>query len=103
MLSPDSARLFTGHSARTLAFWRPFEPEFHRRRAAQLRWPGYIEDLSEFFPRWTGSANSIHLLDDFVLCRELESAGFIIEEVKCSPLPWDRGQACCAVIARCKT
>src|SRR5882757_3827933 len=84
-------------------FWQPFGTEYRRRRAAHQRWPGYIEDLSQFFPHWTGSATSVHLLDDSVLCRELESAGFIIEEVKCSPLPWDREQICCAVIARCKS
>jgi SAM-dependent methyltransferase len=98
---PDG-KLFISALTPLGAFWQPLGPEFQRRRAAGLRWPGYIEDPSQFFPQETGAATSIHLLDEFVLCRELVSAGFIIEEVKCSPLPWDREQVCCAAIARCK-
>jgi hypothetical protein len=35
-----------------------------------------------------------------VLLRELEAAGFIIEEISSYSLPWDAEQRCCAVVAR---
>jgi SAM-dependent methyltransferase len=99
--SYPNGKLFISALTPLGSFWQPFQLEFQRRVAAQLRWPGYITDASQFCAQWAGSTDSIHLLDERVLCRELESAGFIVEEVKCSPLPWDREQVCCAVVARC--
>jgi SAM-dependent methyltransferase len=99
--SYPNGKLFISALTPSGRFWQPFQLEFQRRVAAQLRWPGYIADASQFCAQWAGSTDSIHLLDERVLCRELESVGFIVEEVKCSPLPWDGEQVCCAVVARC--
>jgi hypothetical protein len=99
-LYPDG-KLFLSALTPMGAFWKPFQPTFARRTAAGLKWPGYIDEVSDFFPGLDPGATSVHLLDERILRRELEAAGFVIEEVRCYPLPWDRGQMCCSILARC--
>lgn len=81
--------------------WEPFQAEIARRGAAGARWPGYIHGWVPPFAADADHASGIHLLDEVVLRRELEAAGFVIKEVGCYPLPWDREQMCCAIIAGC--
>jgi SAM-dependent methyltransferase len=99
-LYPDG-KLFISTLTPMGPFWEPFQPAFFRRTLAGAPWPGYIDDMSDFFPQYESGAASVHLLDERVLRRELEAAGFVIEEVSCYPLPWDSGQMCCAILASC--
>jgi SAM-dependent methyltransferase len=98
-----NGKLFLSVLTPSGSFWRRFHVEFSKRSMGRDPWPGYIEDVGHFLPRWTGAASSVHLLDEGVLRRELVAAGFLIEEVSCYPLPWDNEQICCAVIARCES
>jgi SAM-dependent methyltransferase len=83
------------------AYWGFAERELARRRLTQEQWPGHIADIRRLRPSWQGEATSIHLLDEAVLRRELEAAGFVVEHINCYPLPWDGDQTCCSAIARC--
>ena len=67
----------------------------------QEPWPGYIGHPSWHFHEWGAGTGLVHLLDEHVLRRELETAGFIIEQIGCYTLPWDTDQVCCGVVARC--
>ena len=82
-------------------FWRPLHPEYSQRALAREPWPGYFESAADYFPDWSDEAAAVHLLDERVLRRELEAAGFVIEEMICEQLAWDPTQACCDVIAHC--
>lgn len=61
--------------------WAGFAEEYARRVAAGEAWPGMMEKVSAYvahrqrsqMPRW------LHLLDDVVLRREAEGAGFEVE------------------------
>jgi hypothetical protein len=64
--------------------------------------PGYFESIRGLRPTWDGSSDLVHLLDEPILRRELEAAGFELEYVHAYPLPWDCDQMCCAVVARCR-
>jgi SAM-dependent methyltransferase len=68
-------------------YQRPFAafvPEYESRMAAGAEWPGWIENtravsehrLLSQIPR------ALHLLDDVILGRELERAGFTIERIR---------------------
>jgi SAM-dependent methyltransferase len=83
------------------AFWSPFHAEYQQRVTAGDPWPGYIESIGDYFPEWSDACEPVHLLDGRVLRRELEAAGFILEEAHSERLAWDLDQACCEVIARC--
>jgi SAM-dependent methyltransferase len=83
-------------------FWKPYEAEYARRMREEAQWPGYIAEMTRYFPNWDGDGAPIHLLDERVLRRELEAAGFTLEASSCYRLPWDSAQTCCAVIARSK-
>lgn len=96
-------KLFMSALAPSGSFWAPFHAEFSRRQHSRERWPGYIQDITRFLPEWESEKSSIHLLDESVLGRELEEAGFVIEELSEYELPWDTEQNCHAVIARCDT
>jgi len=99
-LYPDG-RLFISTLTPRGEFWNAFGREFLRRRVQGARWPGYIEEVSQF----TGNdsdAMALHLIDRETLRRELHTAGFAIEEIRCLPLPWDDTQVYCAAIARCR-
>jgi SAM-dependent methyltransferase len=100
-LQPDG-RLFLSVLTPKGAFWEPFQSEYDRRRAAGVRWPGYMDHSWRDAGHFLGDAPPIHLLDEHVLSHELEAAGFVIEEKTTYPLPWDSTQICCAVIARCR-
>jgi SAM-dependent methyltransferase len=82
-------------------YWEFAEKEFARRKMAQEPWPGYIGNVRRLRPSWSAESVAVHLLDEPVLRRELDAAGFVPEYVNCYPLPWDPDQMCCAVIARC--
>jgi SAM-dependent methyltransferase len=94
-------KLFISTLTPSGSFWEPLRPEFERRQRTHAPWPGFIEDLNRSMPQWEHAAESIHLLDEHVLVRELELAGFRVDEIICEPMPWDAEQECCSVIARC--
>ena len=96
-----AGRLFVSTLAPGGAHWDFAARELARRRMAQEQWPGYIEDLRRLLPGWRAAIRSVHLLDEPVLRRELEVAGFVVEYVNHYSLPWDSEQPCCAIIARC--
>jgi SAM-dependent methyltransferase len=82
------------------SFWQLFHSEFLRRVTSGAAWPGYIEDLSQFHVM-TGQGVSCHLLDENVLGREMQTAGFVVETTLRYSLPWEPEQICCSMIARC--
>ncbi len=82
------------------SFWRPFHSEFMRRTANGAQWPGYIQDLSQFQPT-AAKGVACHLLDEHVLGREMQTAGFEVETTLRYSLPWEPEQICCSMIARC--
>jgi len=82
------------------SFWQRFHPEFIRRATAGAEWPGYIEDLSQFHLT-AERAIPCHLLDENLLSREMQTAGFVVESTLRYGLPWEPQQICCSVIARC--
>jgi SAM-dependent methyltransferase len=94
-------KLFISTLAPSGSFWEPIHPELARRQRMHDPWPGFLEDLDKDMPQWGYAGESVHLLDRNVLARELELAGFHIEELTCDPLPWDGDQHCCSAIARC--
>jgi SAM-dependent methyltransferase len=96
-----AGKLFLSALAPSGAYWAFAQTDFKRRRMTREQWPGYIADLQRLSPAWRGDVESVHLLDQAVIQRELEAAGFVIEYLKCYPLPWDNDQNCCAVIASC--
>jgi len=100
-LYPDG-KLFLSALTPAGRFWHPFHAEYFRRRMAQERWPGLIRHPSHILPHWTGPDTPIHLIDEPLLAREVEAAGFGIEDVHRYALPWDSDQICCACIARCR-
>jgi SAM-dependent methyltransferase len=97
---PDG-KLFISALTPAGSFWKPFRSQFARRVAAGIRWPGYIDDVAAFFPDSARGAQPVHLLDEEILRRELDAAGFVVEEVSGYTLPWDSDQQCCAIRARC--
>jgi SAM-dependent methyltransferase len=100
-LHPDG-RLFLSVLTPKGAFWDPFQSEYERRRAEGVRWPGYMDHSWAPAGHLLGNAPAIHLLDEHTLSRELQAAGFVVEESSSYPLPWDSTQICCALIARCR-
>lgn len=100
-LYPDG-KLFLSVLTPAGRFWHSFHGEYFRRRMAQARWPGFIRHPAQVLPHWTGSDTPIHLIDEPLLAREIEAAGFGIEDIHRYPLPWDSDQICCACIARCR-
>jgi SAM-dependent methyltransferase len=95
-------RLFISTLTTGGEYWEFAERECARRRTAHALWPGYISDIRRLQPAWRGEHSAVHLIDEPILRRELESAGFEIEYAKCYPLPWDADQICCAIVARCR-
>jgi len=82
-------------------YWDFAQSEIVRRKFADDPWPGYLADVRALRPHWEGAADSVHLIDEPILRRELGAAGFEIETSSTYPLPWDLDQMCCAVVARC--
>jgi SAM-dependent methyltransferase len=72
-------------------YWEFAQSEIVQKKLAQDPWPGYV----------AGVSHAVHLLDEPILRRELDAAGFEIEHLYSYPLPWDTDQMCCAVVARC--
>lgn len=81
-------------------FWSPLGEQIVQKGRDGERWPGYIVDVSHFTGE-RGDARPVHLLDEYTLRRELDLAGFVIEELRSHPLAWESSQVCCSVIARC--
>jgi SAM-dependent methyltransferase len=96
-----AGKLFLSTLAPGGARWDFVARDLVRRRMAQEQWPGHIEDIRRLLPGWRGATRFVHLLDEPVLRRELEVAGFAVEYLNHYPLPWDSEQPCCAIIARC--
>jgi hypothetical protein len=92
-------RLFVSVLSPTGDFWRPLGEQLLERARQGVRWPGYVEDVSNFTSDPIDSG-PIHLLDEVTLRRELGVAGFKVEEAMSYPLPWDPMQCCFAAIAR---
>ncbi len=82
-------------------FWQLFRADFARRMSLGMRWPGDIADVSRVLGSSGGRPVPVNLLDERILRRELDAAGFVVEEVCWYALPWDSQQVCCGVIARC--
>jgi len=83
-------------------YWDFAQSEIVHKKIAEDRWPGYLPDVRALRPHWEGASDTVHLLDEPILRRELEAAGFEIEYLSTYPLPWDSDQMCCAVVARCR-
>lgn len=74
-------RIFVQAATPYQGVWAEFAAEYGRRVERGEPWPGLVEKVSEFvshrqrsqMPRW------LHLLDDAVLRREAEAAGFEVE------------------------
>jgi len=94
-----NGKLFLSTLTSTGDYWSFAESEITRKKLARDPWPGYIADVRRLRPHWEGTSDAIHLLDEPILRRELEAAGFQIEYIHGYPLPWDVDQMCCAVIA----
>jgi ubiquinone/menaquinone biosynthesis C-methylase UbiE len=95
-----NGKLFVSALTPLGSFWQRFHPEFLRRTASGAEWPGYIEDLSQFHATGARSV-ACHLLDESVLGREMQTAGFQVETTLRYSLPWEPEQICCSMIARC--
>lgn len=96
-----SGKLFISTLTSAGHYWTFAERDIVRRRMARETWPGYIADVRRLSPAWPGECTSIHLIDEPILRRELQQAGFEIEHLGSYALPWDSEQMCCAVVARC--
>jgi SAM-dependent methyltransferase len=91
-LYPDG-KLFVSVLNPRGTFWRGLRADYSRRTMFGEAWPGYIE--------WPRASAAVHLLDENILKRELDAAGFIVEELSSYTLPWDAEQLCTAAVARC--
>lgn len=100
-LYPDG-KLFLSTLTSGGDYWHFAETEIFRKKLELDPWPGYFENIRYLRPSWEGLSDSVHLLDEPILRRELEAAGFEIEYAHAYPLPWDTDQMCCAVVARCR-
>ncbi len=81
--------------------WWQFRAEFARELAAGSKWPGYIKLASSLDSIPHEGTVMVNLLDDRILRPVLTAAGFSIEEVSRYSVPWDVGQKCCGITARC--
>jgi SAM-dependent methyltransferase len=74
-------KLFVQTSTPYQAPFAGFVPEYERRVAAGVRWPGWLAKASEFAThRQMGQMpRSLHLLDDVVLTRAATAAGLTVE------------------------
>jgi len=74
-------RLYAQASTPYQAPFAAFVPEYERRLGAGVKWPGWLAKASEFAShRQMGQMpRSLHLLDDIVLRRAAEAAGFAVE------------------------
>ena len=97
-LQPDG-KLFLSTLTPAGDYWAFAEGEIQRKKLAHDPWPGYVREMSHLRPYWDGASHHVHLLDEPILRRELEAAGFGIEHIDSYPLPWAADQRCCAVIA----
>ena len=63
--------------------WQKFIPEYEKRKKFGSEWPGLIENVSQYTnsKRLDLLPKLVHWLDKNVLKRELEAAGFQINEV----------------------
>lgn len=61
----------------------PFRPTYEARQAAGDPWPGTVSDVSVYDPEGaTALPSEMHFLDETVLRRELEAAGFHVERLE---------------------
>jgi SAM-dependent methyltransferase len=96
-----NGKLFVSALSHAGQYWRFADSDIAQRRADHNPWPGYMKGLYRLRNGGVCGADSILLLDEPVLRRELILAGFFIEETKSYALPWDSEQSCCALVARC--
>ncbi len=75
-------KLFVHASTPYQAPFAAFVPEYERRLASGLRWPGWIEKTGAWsrHRKLSVMPASIHLLDDMVLRRAVQSVGLEVEE-----------------------
>jgi SAM-dependent methyltransferase len=95
-------KLFISTLAPSGSFWDPMRAELARRQRIGEPWPGFIEDFHQYEPCRDDTLEFVHLIDEPVLRRELEFAGFVIDEMTCESLPWDSEQQCWSVVAHCE-
>ncbi len=95
-----NGKLFVSALTPLGGLWQVFRPEYLRRATTGATWPGYIEDLSQFHVT-AEKGMPCHLLDENVLGREMQTAGFVVETTLRYSLPWEPEQICCSMIARC--
>lgn len=82
-------KLFAQASTPYQAQFAAFIPEYERRLAAGMAWPGWLEKAAEFAAhRQMGQMpRSLHLLDDVVLARAARDAGLEVERAWLGRLP----------------
>jgi len=62
--------------------WESIMPEYEQRKKKKSLYPGYIEGVSQYNPKFQSMIpEKIHFLDPVVLHREFEKAGFIVTYV----------------------
>lgn len=83
-------------------YWEFAKHDISQRSADRHPWPGYLKGLYRLRTGGLCGEDSILLLDEHILRRELIHAGFFIEETRSYPLPWDGEQSCCGLVARCR-
>ena len=75
-------KLFVQAATPYQAPFEAFIPEYERRIATHERWPGWIPKLSVWLThrQLSQMPRSIHLLDDLVLTRMMETSGLLVEK-----------------------
>ena len=76
------AKLFIVASPPYRALYKNIIPLYEERVQSNEKWPGYFTHLKELVDSQYSAyvPNTLHFLDDCVLTRELERAGFIVEK-----------------------
>jgi SAM-dependent methyltransferase len=101
-------KLFVQAASPYMAPFAAFIPEYERRVAAGVRWPGWVEKMSAYSAhrQLSQMPRALHLLDAAVLRRLAEEAGLLVESAWLAPrtdLPrsirLDGREAACLVAA----
>ena len=74
-------KLFVNAATPYQAAFANYISEYESRVASGVKWPGWVEKISQYsnHKKLGAMPASIHLLDDRVLCRLVESVGLVVE------------------------